>query len=277
MSRIVIIGAGNVATHLGQALKDSGNEIIQVYSRTEQSARTLAKKLETVFTTSMIEINKNADIYLLSVSDDAITNILKELSTGNKLLVHTSGFSSMDILSGKSKNCGVFYLLQTFSKSRSVDMKTVPLCIEANSDENYEILKSLANQVSDDVHEVSSEQRRKLHLAAVFACNFPNFMYSVADQLLGDSKIDFDILKPLIKETAEKVQDIKPAEAQTGPAKRGDNSIMDAHLEMLVNYSDFKQIYQLISKEIQRTNNQEPTTENQEPRTKINLTNNEKL
>lgn len=248
-----MIGAGNVATHLGIALSKSGDEIVQVYSRTDNSAIFLAKKLDTEFTTSLSKIIRNADLYILSVSDDVLPNILKDLNIGNKLLVHTSGFLSMDALARISENYGVFYPLQTFSKSRSVEMKKIPVCIEANTEENLGILKSLAMKISDDVRNVNSEQRRKLHLAAVFACNFPNYMYSIAAQILEDSDINFDILKPLIEETAEKIQDMIPQEAQTGPAIRGDKSIMDAHLNMLVKYPKFRKIYKLISTEIKES------------------------
>ncbi|MEZ5195025.1 MAG: DUF2520 domain-containing protein [Bacteroidales bacterium] len=253
MSRIVLIGAGNVATHLGIALSKSGNEIVQVYSRTDNSAIALARKLDTEFTTSLSSINRNADLFLLTVSDDALSNVLKDLNVGNNLLVHTSGFLSMDALARNSENYGVFYPLQTFSKSRSVEMRTMPVCIEANSEKSLGILKSLARQISDDVRNVNSEQRRKLHLAAVFACNFANYMYSVAAQILEDSGIDFDILKPLIAETAAKIQDMIPLEAQTGPAIRGDKSIMDAHLKMLEQYPEFRAIYKLISTEIEES------------------------
>ena len=247
---IVLIGAGNVATHLGKALINAGNKILQVYSRTNESANILATKLNAEHTTNLSQLVNHADLYVLAVSDDVLPDILKELKIENKLIVHNSGFLSMDILKQSSANYGVFYPLQTFSKSRKVDMKTVPLCIEANSPENLEKLKSLAGQISADVREVNSEQRKKLHLAAVFACNFPNFMYTIADRLLGDSNIDFNILKPLIKETAEKVQDLKPAEVQTGPAVRGDENIMLAHLEMLKDYPAYKKLYQIISEEI---------------------------
>ncbi len=252
MIRIVLIGAGNVATHLGKALVNAGNEILQVYSKTDESANVLAKKLKTNFTASLSEINENADIYVLSVSDVAVLPVLNQLSFRDKLLVHTSGFLPMEILKQSSDNFGVLYPLQTFSKSRDVDMNTVPLCIEANSPENLEKLKSLAGQLSADVREVKSEQRKIIHLAAVFACNFPNFMYNIADKLLDDSNIEFDILKPLIKETTEKLQDIKPAEAQTGPAAREDENIIKAHLEMLKDYPAYKKMYQIISEEIKK-------------------------
>lgn len=250
MIKIVIIGAGNVATHLGMALIDAGNEILQVYSKTEKSASILAKKLKTNFTTGISKVETNADLYITAVSDDIVLQILNSLDLKDKFIVHTSGFLPMDILRQSSENYGVFYPLQTFSKLRNMDIKTVPICIEANSVDNLNKLKSIAGQISTNVREINSAQRKKIHLAAVFASNFPNFMYSIADKLLGDSNIDFDILKPLIKETAEKVQDMKPAEAQTGPAVRGDENIMLTHLEMLKDYPAYKKLYQIISEEI---------------------------
>lgn len=248
--KIVFIGSGNVASHLGMALKDAGNEILQIYSQTEKSADVLARKLNTNYTISLSEIETNAELYIISVSDDIVVQLLDHLSLKDKFVVHTSGFLSMDLLQKTSENYGVLYPLQTFSKLRNVDMKTVPICIEANTKENLEKLRSLARQISDDVREINSEQRKKIHLAAVFACNFPNFMYVIAEKLLEDSKINFDILKPLIMETAEKVQAINPTEAQTGPAVRGDEKVIFKHLELLNNYPAYKQLYQLISKEI---------------------------
>lgn len=255
MIKIVLIGAGNVATHLGMALKNAGKKIVQVYSRTDKSASLLAKKLDTDFTINFSEINPNADLYVVAVSDDVVPQILDHLSLKDKLIVHTSGFLSMDILKQSSDNYGVFYLLQTFSKTRNVDMKTVPVCIETNTFENLEKLKSLAQLISTDIREITSEQRKRIHLAAVFACNFPNLMYTIAEKLLEDSNLDFDILKPLILETAAKVQVIKPKEAQTGPATRGDEKVIEAHLELLKNYPTYKNLYQILSNEI-KTHNQ---------------------
>lgn len=239
-----------MATHLGKALKGAGNEILQVYSRSVESASTLAKNLETSFTVSLKEINTNADLYLISTSDDVVDQILAQLSLKDKFVVHTSGFLPMDILIQSSINYGVLYPLQTFSKAREVEMKNVPICIEANSPVNLKRIKVIAEQISDDVKEVDSEQRKKVHIAAVFACNFPNFMYTIADKLLSDAELDFDILKPLIKETAEKVQEIKPLEAQTGPAVRGDEKVIASHMELLKDYPPFQKLYQIISEQI---------------------------
>jgi predicted short-subunit dehydrogenase-like oxidoreductase (DUF2520 family) len=231
-------------------LEVSGNEILQVYSRTDHSANVLASKLNTNFTFNLSDIETNADLYIISVSDDALEQMISQIRIKAGLVIHTSGFLSMDTLSQTSKNFGVLYPLQTFSISREIDMKSVPIFIEANTSINLKRIKEIAGQISDNVFEIDSDQRKKLHLAAVFACNFPNFMYSVAADLLGDAKLNFDILKPLIKETSEKVQDLEPIDAQTGPAIRGDERLIAAHIEMLNDYPAYQELYKAISKQI---------------------------
>ena len=254
IQNIVFIGAGNVATHLALAFKKAGVQILQVCSRTANPARELAEKVQAEHTTNLQSLNKDADLYLISVSDNAVEELTSQLSLKDKLTVHTSGSIPLEILNKVSVNHGVFYPLQTFSKSREVDFSNIPICVEANSAENLEKLKSVAKTLSNNIYEVDSEQRKVLHLAAVFACNFPNFMYTIADKILRDSDIDFDILRPLIKETAEKIQDVKPAEAQTGPAIRNDEKILSGHMEMLNDFPQLKELYKLISAEIQKIN-----------------------
>jgi len=203
---IVLIGAGNVATHLGNAFKIAGNNINQVYSRTDKSASILAKQLKTDYTVKLSAINPNADLYVIAVSDDVVAEVINHLQLKDKLILHTSGFLPMDILKQTSENHGVFYPLQTFTKTIKMDMKRVPICIEANTEENLTMLKLLAEQISSEVKEINSEQRKILHLAAVFACNFPNFMYTIAEHILQDQNLDFNLLKPLIVETTQKIQ-----------------------------------------------------------------------
>jgi len=255
IQNIIFIGAGNVATHLSVALKKAGFTIGQVYSRSVDSAQKLANLLNVDFTTDLISVKSTADLYVISLSDDATAGIMEKLNIRNKFLVHTSGSLHMDILADSSENYGVFYPLQTFSKQRTTDFATVPLCLEANNDVNLEALKAIAHKISGDVRVVNSEQRKAIHLAAVFVCNFPNFMYSVAEQITGNAALDFDILKPLISETAAKVQQINPWQAQTGPAFRDDKKTMEEHLRMLEQFPDYAIIYELLSKAIQ-TNKQ---------------------
>jgi predicted short-subunit dehydrogenase-like oxidoreductase (DUF2520 family) len=246
---IVLIGAGNVATQLGLALKKAGLNIIQVYSKHRSSSQKLAKLLKCEHTNSSEKINKTADIYIIAVNDDVIAEVAKQIYLSNKIVVHTSGSVEMDVLKTSSKNIGVFYPLQTFSKMKKVYFKDIPICLEANNTKTYKTLKQLALSISNNVQKINSEQRINIHIAAVFACNFTNHFYSIANDILQANKLSLDIIKPLIAETAEKIKNNLPAKMQTGPAIRGDKKTMDKHLKMLAN-KDHKKLYQLISENI---------------------------
>jgi predicted short-subunit dehydrogenase-like oxidoreductase (DUF2520 family) len=250
--KIAIIGAGNLGTRVSLELHNQGIEIVQVYSRTITSALTLAKLIGCPYVTKTELITTDADIYLVSVSDTAIDELLKEVNFNNKLVAHTAGSIAMDELEKISANYGVFYPLQTFSKFQEVDFTQVPICIEGNSPENELILKELALVISRDVRIISSEQRKQLHLAAVFACNFVNHMYSIANEIVQQKNLPFDILIPLISETASKIKNITPPDAQTGPAVRNDKNVISDHLNMLNNDQHLKEIYSLISESINK-------------------------
>lgn len=251
---IVLIGAGNVATRLGIALRKGGIRILQVYSRSQESAHRLASLLQTGHTTSLKEIVTEASLYIIAVADDAIESVVKGMEAQQKFLVHTSGSVDMDVLAPWAQNFGVLYPLQTFSRNRNVDFNTIPVCIEANSLVNLDLLSRLASSISGDVRTVPSAQRRMLHLAAVFACNFPNYMYTVAESIVHRANLDFDLLKPLILETALKVQTISPEKAQTGPALRGDARILEGQMELLKAYPEILELYKKISGEISKLN-----------------------
>jgi predicted short-subunit dehydrogenase-like oxidoreductase (DUF2520 family) len=248
--KIAIIGAGNLATRVSLEFHNQGVEIVQVYSRTITSALTLSKLIGCPYVTKTEMITTNADIYLVSVSDIAIDELLKEVNFKNKLVAHTAGSIAMEELKNFSDNYGVFYPLQTFSKYQEVDFTQVPICIEGNTPENEQVLKELASVISRDVRIITSEQRKQLHLAAVFACNFVNHMYSVAAEIVHQKNLPFDILLPLIAETASKIKNISPLDAQTGPAVRNDKNIISNHLEMLDNDPNLKEIYSLLSESI---------------------------
>ena len=252
IQHIVLIGAGNVATHLGKALQRAGFSIDQVYSRTIKSAEELAHSLGCSATSHVEAIRDNADVYILSVSDDGLAPLVKKLRLGDGLIVHTSGSVSMDVLSPLSKTIGVLYPLQTFSKERETDLATVPFCIEANSPETLERIKTIAGMLSSDVRQVSSAQRKQLHLAAVFACNFPNYMYFIATEIVQEAGLNFDLLLPLIKETANKVNGLSPAAAQTGPALRDDKHVMEQHVKMLSQWPEYQDLYKQISLQISK-------------------------
>jgi predicted short-subunit dehydrogenase-like oxidoreductase (DUF2520 family) len=245
--RITIIGSGNVATHLAAAFKNAGHTIAQVYSRDIQHASLLAYHVKAEPVDDLKQIDPEADLFLIAVKDDAIGGIAKALARHNKLIVHTSGATSIHTILEYTPNAGVFYPLQTFSKTKELDFRTVPLCIEGADEEITARLKELAQTISNNVYQVDSEKRKILHLAAVFACNFPNYLYYAAGQILQQHDLDFNLLRPLILETAEKVQLLSPAEVQTGPAIRNDSKTMMAHLKLLQDNPELERLYNQLS------------------------------
>lgn len=249
---IVLIGSGNVATQMGLALKKAGHTILQVYSRTQTSSRALALKLRSQPVNNLKKITSTADLYIIAIKDDAVNDITKQLNVNGKLVVHTSGSLPLKILKTVSSHYGVLYPLQTLSKNKIIDFSSVPLCIEANTKANEKKLLAIAGSVSKQVHLVDSEKRKVLHLAAVFACNFTNHMYALAEKLLGRNKISFELLLPLIYETANKIKQASPSKMQTGPAIRNDKSIMKAHIILLSKQKRMKKIYKLMSQSIMK-------------------------
>lgn len=252
MSKIVFIGSGNVATHLSKALKSSGHQVLQVYSRTLSHAKKLAKEINAGFTDNLGELRADADIYFISVKDNALPEIARNINFGDKLTVHTSGSIGMDILKNVSENYGVFYPLQTFSKQQKIDLNGIPVLIEANKAVNEKKLLTIAGKLAGkkNIHRMSSEQRKAVHLAAVFVNNFSNHLYVIGEKILKTKGLSFDILRPLILETARKIQSNSPRKMQTGPAKRSDKKIINEHLMMLSSHPEYKKIYRLMSKSI---------------------------
>ncbi len=249
----VIIGSGNVATHLGLALKAAHVQIVQVYSRSIDNARLLANKLGCNAVDDTSDINADADAYIFSVKDDALPNLISNIRCTNAkaMFLHTAGSVPMDVFAGAAQHYGVLYPMQTFSKNREVNFREVPCFVEANDAETQEAALAIAHQISDSVHVLSSEKRKTLHLAAVFACNFTNHCYHLAERVLQDVGIDFSILLPLIDCTATKVHSASPKQAQTGPAVRYDETIINRHLSMLDD-DMIRQIYKLMSQSIRR-------------------------
>lgn len=248
--KIVLIGAGNVATNIGNAIVSAGHEVSQVWSKTAPSSNQLAKKLGAKPITDIRKLNTNADIYILAIKDDAIRSIAEKIKLKDKLIVHTSGSTDTTVLRKSSENYGAFYPLQTFSKNKSVNFNAVPLFIEASNKASEKKLLELAGHLSRIVHVANSEKRKIIHLAAVFANNFSNHMYVIAESILKKNKIPFEVLIPLIEETVNKVKFNGPAKMQTGPAIRGDKKIMKEHLRMLAKDKLSKKIYRLVSKSI---------------------------
>lgn len=249
---IVFIGAGNLATNLASALYHAGFGIAQVYSRTQESAQLLANKVSTKCTTDLHGVTKQADLYIVSLTDSALMQLLPAIVAGkpNALLVHTAGSVSIDVWKGHANRYGVLYPMQTFSKQREVDFGKVPFFIEATTEKDTTLLKAIASTLSEHVYVATSEQRQNLHLSAVFANNFTNHMYALSAELLKKHHLPFDVMLPLIDETARKAHQVEPHSAQTGPAVRYDEEIINKHLSMLCDTPDTQQLYELISKSI---------------------------
>ena len=249
---IVLIGAGNIATHLGTMLKNHGCNILQIWSRTYESMNALSEKLCVPGTISLNQIIDDADLYLFCVKDETVLEISKEIGNKKGVFAHTSGSVSINVFKDITLNYGVFYPLQTFSKNSRIDNPNFPICIEGCSSEIQKSLEVLANEVFgvENVYPINSLQRKVLHLAAVFSCNFTNYMYAVSKHILDKEDVSFDLLLPLIKETTKKIQKIDPIDAQTGPAARKDHRVIEDHLQYLSQFPDYKKLYNIITDKI---------------------------
>lgn len=247
--KIVFIGAGNLATHVSQALHKAGHEVVQVYSRTYESASCLATLLGAQPVTDLSLLRRDAHLYIMSVKDDALPILANQLPqlAPEAVVVHTAGSVPMGVLEGTASHYGVLYPMQSFSKARKLSMKHVPFYVEASDQQTIDMLLTVAHSMSDTARVLSSANRRYLHLAAVFASNFTNYCYTVADTVMAQCQLPFTDLLPLIDETAAKVHDLSPRDAQTGPAVRYDESVMCRHLELLNQLPEAKALYELAS------------------------------
>ena len=249
MISVILLGAGNVAAHLYEAFdKADGITINQWYNRSLKPLQPFKKNVEITNDLSQL---KDTDVYILAVSDDAVASVSANLPLENKLIVHTSGSVGIHDLDKKNRR-GVFYPLQTFSKDVDVDFSEVPICLEIEHKQDLNILKKLATAIGCKSHRVNSDQRSALHLAAVFVNNFTNQLYRIGHEITESRSVDFNILKPLIKETAHKIDNLSPYLAQTGPAKRDDKKTIKKHLKAL-DKDIHKDIYELMTKSIQLT------------------------
>lgn len=247
MIKVVLLGAGNLGTHLFRALRDAENiSLVQWYNRSSPSLEAGKNHLQT--TTDLNQIVE-ADVYLLSVSDSVLLKLGQVLEERNGLVAHTAGSVPMRALAA-NKNHGVFYPLQTFSKQKQVDFHQIPICVEANTDRNLTLLKSIATALGGPIHLIDSSQRKALHVAAVFVNNFVNHLYSIGHSICQEKEVPFSILQPLIQETADKVLSLSPREAQTGPALRNDATTVNQHLEQLTTEHQ-KLLYQSLTNSIQ--------------------------
>lgn len=247
---IVLVGAGNVATHLGRAWHKAGINILQVYSRNHTSASALARKINATPLSNPAEIDAAADAVIFSLRDNSYLSVLEKVDLHGTLLLHTSGSLDMGILSAASNRIGVIYPLQTFNKHKILDLSQTPFLLEAESDADMPLIEKLAALITGNIVHISSEQRATLHVSAVFSCNFVNYLYTIAEDLLKAKNLDIDLIRPLILETAQKVMTESPSEVQTGPAKRNDTKIITKHLESLYNNPEYRELYKNLTEKI---------------------------
>ena len=247
MIKVSIIGSGNVAQHLIRVFSgNQGIELLQAFSRKKEN---LSQLLPSDKIIDNLNDLAQADLYIISVSDDAIANVSSQLPFSDRLVVHTSGSVAMNALDNKNRK-GVFYPLQTFSKNREVDFSIIPINIEAQDEQDYALLEKGAHLISEKVFHVNSEQRKALHVSAVFVCNFVNHLYQIGNEICDEHQLPFEVLQPLIQETAQKIMTLSPKEAQTGPARRNDVKTIESHLAFLTQENQ-KNIYRILTQSIQ--------------------------
>lgn len=251
--RISLIGAGRVAHHLAKVLMPD-HQIVNIYSRSFDKATDLAQAVDAKAVSHFSQLSADVDLVIIAVSDQAISSVISALTEylPNVLIVHTSGSTSLSVLSTQHARAGVFYPLQTFSLEREIDWSNTPLFVEAVEQADLQLLQRLAESLSQRVYSYSSAQRLSLHLAAVFACNFSNYCYDMAKQVVDAEQVDFSLLSPLILETAQKATQNDPKQMQTGPAMRQDQNILQMHQQMLeqAQRADLAEVYTLLSQQI---------------------------
>lgn len=247
--KIVMIGAGRLATHLGKALLEAGHDFLQVYSRTMEKAASLASTLGGAPVVDLAKVRSDADVYVMAVKDSALPELIPQVcqSRAGAVFLHTAGSVPMNVFEGMALHYGVLYPLQTFSLEREVDLRQTPCFVEGNDKMARDVAERLANSVSQTVYPMDSERRKWLHLAAVFACNFSNHCYDIAAEILRKQGIPFSVMLPLIDETAAKVHELSPREAQTGPALRFDEGIIREQSLMLRDNPLLRDLYERLS------------------------------
>ena len=251
LNKIVLIGSGNVATNFAFALKKAKKSITQIYSLNLEHAKRLALIADADFTDDITKLDKTADLYILAVNDSKIEDISGKLRIDDGLLVHTAGSVDMNVLKNASTNVGVLYPLQTLSREQNIDFyREVPICIESDNSVNENLLKELASTISEKVFILTSEERAKVHLAAVIVNNFSNYLYASAEKYLQSNQLSFDLLKALISRTNDISVKGEKQLLLTGPAVRKDVNVIRKHMEMLEGFPELRKVYELISENI---------------------------
>ncbi len=251
---VTIIGAGNVGSRLAIAFYQAGIKIDQICSKSPRHGKQLSRLVNARYIQHIHDLSGDSDVYFLCIPDQHFASLKDSWKLPSSLLVHTSGTTPMDSLSGISENFGVFYPVQTFSRNHKLSFSNIPVCIEANTPISQELLLELAGKITSNVRILNSELRRWAHLAAVISSNFSNYMYQVAEDILLKKGLDFEIIHPLILETARKAGRIGPRKAQTGPATRGDHTTISKHLEMLGEFPEYQDFYNLLTQLILKEN-----------------------
>lgn len=247
MIKVVLIGSGNVAQHLILAFTKSKKiEIIQVFSRQKEAVKHLVDASKIINDWSALA---KADLYIIAVSDDAISEVSAQIPFANKLVAHTSGSIAFTALNSKNRRA-VFYPLQTFTKDKPVDFSQIPICLESENEADFNLLEKVAKSICKKSYKINSEQRKALHVSAVYVNNFVNYLYQIGHEICIDNNLEFEILKPLILETANKIMTLSPKEAQTGPAKRNDKHTIKSHLDFLKDENQ-RNIYKILTQSIQ--------------------------
>ncbi len=247
---VCVLGCGNLGTHLVQALYRAGYPILQLYSRTVESATALSDLVgKAPFTTDLSQLTLSADLYICALKDSVLYEVLAKTPLRGKRIVHTAGSMPMSLLSDFTTEGGVFYPMQSFSKAKPVDFSVIPIFVEATNKKMEKCLLDMASHISKSVNLLDSEGRKQLHLAAVFASNFSNHMYAIASEQLAKLGLPFEVLLPLIDETCAKIHSLTPVEAQTGPAVRYDLNVINEQKERIDNPLQ-KKIYELVSQSI---------------------------
>lgn len=251
LKSVTLIGAGNVGHNFGLAFRQAGYLIQEIYSRTQHSAMLLSQALNCDYTTDLSRLNSKTDLLILAVNDDALPSVLEQIPLKDKPIIHTSGSTSIEVFNKLGfKDFGIFYPVQSFSKNETESLHSIPICVEGNSQSMEDLLLSLARSVSTKVYSMDSEKRKALHVAAVFANNFTNHLFHIADDLLHQNHISFEVIRPLLEKTSNKIKTEKPLNAQTGPAVRNDRKVIESHLTYLEDQKDYQEIYRIMTDNI---------------------------
>jgi predicted short-subunit dehydrogenase-like oxidoreductase (DUF2520 family) len=247
ITKIALAGSGNIAWHLADALMLQGFQITGIWSRNYSNAIALAEKCGSVACSEISDLGKNADLIIIAVADNAIEIVTNGIGEFDGIVVHTAGSVSIDVLKNASKNYGIIYPLQTFSKGIPVNLREIPFFLESSSDEVLQAIKQVASALSAKIYEADSRQRMLLHVAAVFAGNYSNLMYIVSNEVIKSSALPQEILHPLIVETARKATTGDPLKMQTGPARRNDTTTIEKHIETLASLPEYAELYRLLA------------------------------